>query len=142
MENVQSEQWRQKNDANRRCSNNVFCIDFECIIQKIPMFPFTWMLSSIIQQITLFRLMFHFYTPWKRRKSKGFLTFSRGIEMEHSLKWANCCRILESIVTKWTKKHFLASIDLWKLIFCSRWHIDTLTKTKEFCTILPVNKLR
>ena len=27
--------------------------------------------------------MFHFYTPWKRQKTKGFLTFSGGIEMEH-----------------------------------------------------------
>ena len=27
--------------------------------------------------------MFHFYTPWKRQKTKGFLTFSDGIKMEH-----------------------------------------------------------
>ena len=27
--------------------------------------------------------MFHFYTPGKRIKTKGFLTFSGGIEMEH-----------------------------------------------------------
>ena len=25
-----------------------------------------------------FSPMFHFYTPWKRQKTKGFLTFSRG----------------------------------------------------------------
>ena len=31
---------------------------------------------------THFNPMFHFYTPWKRQKAKGFLTFSRGIEME------------------------------------------------------------
>ena len=30
--------------------------------------------------------MFHFYTPWKRQKTFGFLLFSDGIEMEH---WAN-----------------------------------------------------
>ena len=29
--------------------------------------------------------MLHFYTPWKRQKTKGLLTFSEGIEMEH---WA------------------------------------------------------
>ena len=27
--------------------------------------------------------VFHFYTPWKRQKTSGFLTFSGGIEMEH-----------------------------------------------------------
>ena len=27
--------------------------------------------------------IFHFYTPWKRQKIKGFLTFSKGIEMEN-----------------------------------------------------------
>ena len=33
--------------------------------------------------------MFYFYTPWERQKTLGFLTFSGGIEMEHSLKWVN-----------------------------------------------------
>ena len=33
-----------------------------------------------------FNPIFHFYTPWKRQKTKGFLTFSRGIEMEHWTK--------------------------------------------------------
>ena len=27
--------------------------------------------------------MFHCYTPWKRKKARGFLTFSRGKEREH-----------------------------------------------------------
>ena len=31
--------------------------------------------------------MFHFYSPWKRQKTKGFLTFSGGIEMEHWNDW-------------------------------------------------------
>ena len=30
--------------------------------------------------------MFHFYTPWKRKKTKSFLTFLGGIEMEHWVK--------------------------------------------------------
>ena len=33
-----------------------------------------------------FNPMFHFYTPWKRQKTKGFLRFSGGIEMELGLK--------------------------------------------------------
>ena len=28
-------------------------------------------------------LMSYFYTPWKRQKTFGFLTFSGGIEMGH-----------------------------------------------------------
>ena len=31
------------------------------------------------------RQEFHFYISWKRQKTKGFLTFSGGIEVEH---WA------------------------------------------------------
>ena len=31
--------------------------------------------------------MFHFYyTPWKRQKANGFLTFSGGTEIEHWVK--------------------------------------------------------
>ena len=30
--------------------------------------------------------MFHFYTPWKRQKTKSFLTFSGAIEMEYRAK--------------------------------------------------------
>ena len=35
---------------------------------------------------TNFNPMFHFYTPWIRQKTKGFLTYSGGIEMEHWVK--------------------------------------------------------
>ena len=31
--------------------------------------------------------MFHFYTPWKRQKTFGFLKFPGGMEMGH--KWIN-----------------------------------------------------
>ena len=32
--------------------------------------------------------MSHFYTPWKRQKTKGFLTFSGGIKIcDTGLKW-------------------------------------------------------
>ena len=36
-------------------------------------------------KLTYFKPVFHLYTPWKRQKTKGFLVFSGGIEMEH---WA------------------------------------------------------
>ena len=37
---------------------------------KINLFPSDF--------LTHFSPVFHFYTPWKRKKTKGFLTFSRG----------------------------------------------------------------
>ena len=39
-------------------------------------------LTEIKLLLTQIRPMFHFYTPWKRRKTQGFLTVSGGIEME------------------------------------------------------------
>ena len=34
-------------------------------------------------EITLFMPVFYFYTPWKCQKTKGFLTFSGGLEIGH-----------------------------------------------------------
>ena len=57
--------------------------------------------------------VFHFYTPWKRQKSRGFLTFSGGIEMEH-------CRLMEFSKMKaavlrnwdiWKKRHGTSNTD-------------------------------
>ena len=41
---------------------------------------------AIWQRLTQFSPVSHFYTPWKRQKTKGFLTFSGGIEMWHWTK--------------------------------------------------------
>ena len=41
---------------------------------------------NIKSVLTYFRPMFHFYTPWKRYKTKGFLTFSGGTEIDHWTK--------------------------------------------------------
>ena len=35
--------------------------------------------------LTHFNPLLYFYTPWKRQKTKGFLAFSEGIEVE---RWA------------------------------------------------------
>ena len=40
------------------------------LIHLVPVFPFVTMFSSILK---------HFYTHWKRQKTRGFLTFSGGI---------------------------------------------------------------
>ena len=37
-------------------------------------------------RLTHFSQVSHFYTPWKRQKTKGFLKFSGGIEMWHLTK--------------------------------------------------------
>ena len=41
--------------------------------------------------VTQFNPIRHFCTPWEYQKTRGFLTFSWGIEMEHwvMLKWVN-----------------------------------------------------
>ena len=51
---------------------------------------FWWSFSGNVQvsckikcQLTHFKVMFHFYTPWKCQKTIGFLTFSGSIESKH-----------------------------------------------------------
>ena len=43
--------------------------------------------------LTHFSPVSHFYTPWKRQKTFGFLTFSGGIEMWHWTKIGQLCKI-------------------------------------------------
>ena len=45
--------------------------------------------------ISHFSPVSHFYTPWKRQKNKGFLTFSGGIEMRHWTKMGYKSRIYD-----------------------------------------------
>ena len=40
----------------------------------------------MIESLTLLSPISHFYIPWKWYKTKPFLTFSEGIEMEHLAK--------------------------------------------------------
>ena len=47
--------------------------------------------------------MFRFYTPWKRRKTFSFLTFSGGIEMEYCQNWGNSCILQKLISTEFRK---------------------------------------
>ena len=46
---------------------------------------------------TRFSLMFHFYTLWKGQRTKGFLTFSGGAEMEHQTKKICGIEILQQL---------------------------------------------
>ena len=49
--------------------------------------PIHWIYFFAIHYwLTHFNSVSHFYTPWKRQKTKGFLTFSGGIEMWHWIK--------------------------------------------------------
>ena len=43
-------------------------------------------MSYMLHLLTHFTPMFHFYTPWKCQKARGFLKFSGSIKMEHGHK--------------------------------------------------------
>ena len=43
--------------------------------------------SHLCQCFSIFCNMFYFYTPWKCQKTKGFLTFPEGIEMEYAVQY-------------------------------------------------------
>ena len=71
--------------------------------------------DSLALVLTHFSPVAHFYTPWKRQKTKGFLTFSRGIEMwswtKMGLTVPICCRMWFMIFswseTTWNSNTFL-----------------------------------
>ena len=50
--------------------------------------------------LSYFKPMFHFYTPWKRQKISGFLTFSGGTEIENWLEMDYNCGFKTSNVTQ------------------------------------------
>ena len=64
------------------------------------LFTFKKYLQEHFQWWTYFSPMSHFYTPWKRQKSYGFLTFSEVIEMWH---WTKMSTTLNSGYTKYLK---------------------------------------
>ena len=70
---IQSSYWRF-------WPNNIIKKD---LIKKYSFLPSKTMMNANLT--THFSPMFHFYTPWKRQKTKGFLTFLGGTEIEH---WA------------------------------------------------------
>ena len=55
-------------------------IDKETNFVSLPhAFTPGWITTNCLNH---FKSMFYFYTPWKRQKSRGFLTFAVGIEKE------------------------------------------------------------
>ena len=58
---------QQKLDVERELKVNIYAL-YACFL------------------LTHFNPVLHFYTPWKRQKTKGFLTFSGGAEMWHWTK--------------------------------------------------------
>ena len=65
--------------------------------------------------LTHFSPVSHFYAPWKRQKTKGFLTFSGGIEMWHWTTLSSslffCIQLFLAffIVQAFWSPHFLGS---------------------------------
>ena len=63
--------------------------------------------------LTHFSPVSHFYTPWKRQKTKAFLTFSGGIEMWHWTKMGWTIYFCNSIQNKsWIL--FLRTVPIWR----------------------------
>ena len=54
--------------------------------------------ESFLLILTHFSSVPHFYTPWKRQKTKGFLMFSGGIENQ---RFSDVCMGVE--MWHWTK---------------------------------------
>ena len=71
-------------------SNVLIDVETEFWEQAIPCFVETFYKFGDLRffhlLLTHFSLVSHFYTPWKRQKTKAFLTFSGGIEMWHWTK--------------------------------------------------------
>ena len=64
-------------------ANNLFLYPLNCFL----LFSGGYIMELLaINGLILFTPMLHFYTPWKRQKSKGFKTFSRGLEIGHWCK--------------------------------------------------------
>ena len=53
------------------------------LIMMAQMLFFRLFFSKKTRTLTHFSPVSHFYNPWKRQKTTGFLTFSGGIEMWH-----------------------------------------------------------
>ena len=79
-------------DLNSLSITKQFATQYICYFSKMTMvksqlnyFLLAWMFyQKMSNDLTnIFRPMFHFYTPWKRQETKGFLTFSGGVEMKH-----------------------------------------------------------
>ena len=64
------------------CFQNTFFIrtPHERLFSNKSNFNDTW---------THFMPLIYFDTPWKRRKTRGFLMFSRGIKRDSGMKWVN-----------------------------------------------------
>ena len=59
---------------------------FSHVIEKKLLSKIMNVTIKVIILLTYFNPMLHFYAPWKRQKTFGFLTFSEGIVMEN---WTN-----------------------------------------------------
>ena len=72
--------------------NLVLCdlLKLSHVLHAITVSLMIWWDPRIIRpyfrRLTHFSLVPHFYTPWKRQKTEGFLTFSGSIEMWHWTK--------------------------------------------------------
>ena len=115
--------WGFQGVLNERIGKKLF--DFKSV-KPLSFNPFKANVLILYSLKTLENLWFNFYTPWKRQKMPGFLTFSGGIEIENLLFFGQCFQIhlVETIKgKKWLFPaiwHFFSKRNcLWKLHFFS-----------------------
>ena len=68
------------------------------------------LLKTLVTFFTHFTPIFRFYTPWKSKKTWGFLLFSRGIEREY---WHE----MDRGITKLHEKDFQSTCEYLKVLF-------------------------
>ena len=78
------------NFIRKRLQHKCFLVNFAkflitLFLQNTSGQLITYIGKKAVSNWSILAQMFHFYIPWKRRKTKAFLTFSGGIKMEH---WA------------------------------------------------------
>ena len=79
--------------------------------------------SITVYWLTLSSSMFHFYTPWKRQKTFGFLTFSGAIKIENWVKNRLIFHILSFLRIC---SHLLKKSSMEIFIFCAvTWAISS-----------------
>ena len=78
--------WR-KSLSYRNKSINLLCNDIDLRHERVNLVA-----NKEFTVLTHFTILLHFCTPWKRKKTIGFLTISEGVKMEHwrEISWTKC----------------------------------------------------
>ena len=97
-------------------------------VMILNMYLFAGMVE-ICSNVTHLRLMLHFYTPWKRQKTRGLLTFSESIGLWNiGLKWVdNKPKFFSSLIFMLTLSKHHNSITVSSLLTLTSFNSWTIT---------------